>query len=750
MKTLTALALSRPEVAFTFARGGAELLALPAAPSALDRFVEVMGRGSLPGVLPVSFAYAGMRLDGAVSPPETTFASRTFQWLYVNGRAARDGSVAHAARLAAEEALLGERHPAWVLFVTCPPEKVDPNVHPQKSEVRFLEPSSVHSLVHRGLREALTEGKSATALPASVLSEPFARPASWGDAPPAATALAETLGLWDAAGAPGYAGADPRAWHPIRRTPRGRPRRPPRPSPRPPGTLRLLGQYRESYLVAEGADGLVLVDQHVAHERVRFERIRDRLEGQGLASQALLSPVTFEAAPEEADALSRADAVLSSAGFSVSELSGRLFVVSAAPADCAAEKVVPVLRDLLGRLSEAAETGGARERGERVEDEGRPRRLARLPRGHHREPPPRPRGGGPPPRPTSPPAATRGPAPTGAPSSSPSRTPKCSSASEGAPDDLGPRPLRSEARPHAAALRLPLHLLLPLRHRPEEGGGALRLLAAAGADAAVGLPDVPVPPRRGRCRSSSAPSRSTSSGARWKPSGGRREYTVFWLVATLGGSLSAWALGTPLVSDPFVVPISMLFAYAFLFPDTQFLVFFVIPVKVKWIAFFSAGVLGLAFFRDLFSFGAGPAFVRVLGAGAGFLYFWVRHHGRFKARKAAREAIVAVKTAGAVRQDEALEKRNRELFPRVEALRASERAGVGAPRRRGAPERADAPRRPRREHLQAGRFQGGQGRRLPEVRGLRRVLAPLPRRAARRDRREEARPVTAPGKLPPR
>lgn len=160
---------------------------------------------------------------------------------------------------------------------------------------------------------------------------------------------------------------------------------------------------------------------------------------------------------------------------------------------------------------------------------------------------------------------------------------------------------------------------------------------------------------------------------------GTTEYTVFWLVATLGGSLSAWALGTPMVSDPFVVPISMLFAYAFLFPDVQFLVFFVIPVRVKWIAFFSAGVLGLAFFRDLFSFGAGPAFVRVLGAGAGFLYFWVRHHGRFKAQKAARGAVVAVKTAAVVRQDEALEKRNRELFPRVEALRAAERSGVESP-----------------------------------------------------------------------
>ena len=352
VKTLTALALSRPEVAFTLRVGERELLALPATPSALDRFAEVMGRSSLPGALPVSFAYAGMQLSGAVSPPETTFASRTFQWLYVNGRGARDASVAHAARLAAEEALLGERNPAWVLFVTCPPEKVDPNVHPQKSEVRFLEPSLVHSLVHRGLREALTRGKSATALPASVLSEPFVRPTSWGDAPPAATALAESLGLWD--GMPPSSLPPPTShgsWEAASAAAA---------VASPVGSLRLLGQYRESYLVAEGADGLVLVDQHVAHERVRFERIRDRLEGQGLASQVLLTPVTFEAAPEEADALSRADAVLSSAGFSVSELAGRLFVVSAAPADCAAEKVVGVLRDLLGRLSDTAETGGPR------------------------------------------------------------------------------------------------------------------------------------------------------------------------------------------------------------------------------------------------------------------------------------------------------------------------------------------------------------------------------------------------------
>lgn len=160
---------------------------------------------------------------------------------------------------------------------------------------------------------------------------------------------------------------------------------------------------------------------------------------------------------------------------------------------------------------------------------------------------------------------------------------------------------------------------------------------------------------------------------------GTREFTFFWLVASFGASLSAWVLGTPLVTDPFVVPISMLFAYAFLFPENQFLVFFVIPVKVRWIAFFSLGLLALTFVRDLVSFGVGPALVRVLGAGAGFLFFWLRHHGRFKARRAARDAVAAVKTAGAVVQDSALEKRNRELFPRVEALHASEKAGVAPP-----------------------------------------------------------------------
>ncbi len=160
---------------------------------------------------------------------------------------------------------------------------------------------------------------------------------------------------------------------------------------------------------------------------------------------------------------------------------------------------------------------------------------------------------------------------------------------------------------------------------------------------------------------------------------GTGPYAVFWLVATLGGSLSAWAVGTPLLGDPFVVPISMLFAFAYLFPDTQFLIFFVIPVKVKWLAWLSAFLLVAAFVVDLTTRGVGTALVRIVGASAGFVWFWVREQGRFKARKAAREAVTAVKTAQAVREDTSLERRNRELFPKVEALRSAQKAGLPPP-----------------------------------------------------------------------
>ena len=358
-RSLTALALSRPDVGFSLVARGREVLDLPPARDALERFAELMG--TPPGeVVPVAFDLGGMSLAGAVTAPSTTFASRTNQWLFVNGRSVKDGTVAHAAQLAAREVLRDERHPGFVLFLTVDPALCDVNVHPQKLEVRFKEPSAVHSIVHRGLAAALTGGKGAVPLggssllmrrvapfPAAAPADRVAEaPAAYGGAPPGPADLATLLS-------------------PAEPSPAGFPES--SKSASPVGFLRLLGQYRESYLVAEGEEGIVLVDQHVAHERVRYERILASLAGRPAPSQRLLLPVRFEATAAEAEQMQRADALLTAAGFSVSELSGRVFLVSAAPADLASERIVPFLRDVLARLSSVPE-GGEGEAGSRARE----------------------------------------------------------------------------------------------------------------------------------------------------------------------------------------------------------------------------------------------------------------------------------------------------------------------------------------------------------------------------------------------
>ncbi|MEO8055873.1 MAG: DNA mismatch repair endonuclease MutL [Acidobacteriota bacterium] len=347
VRALTTLALANPSVAFTLRAGDRLLLDLPAAPDAAARLREVLGDSLPVAPLPVAFAHGGMVLAGAVTPTDVTFASRANQWFFVNGRAIKDATAAHAAALAAREVLRSDRHTGFALFLTCDPAACDVNVHPQKLEVRFREPNTVHALVHRGLVLALTGGKGAVAVEGDAFGgrgekrrEDFfeggrgeGRAAWLGEG--AARYGADTRTLVDAI-APGLS---PSSYSEEIS------------SSSPLGRLRLLGQYRDSFLVAESDEGLVLIDQHVAHERVRYERFLAKLEAASPASQALLTPLTFEAKPEEAALLARSDDLLASAGFAVTELSGRTFLVTAAPADMRASAVVPALRDFLDRLA---------------------------------------------------------------------------------------------------------------------------------------------------------------------------------------------------------------------------------------------------------------------------------------------------------------------------------------------------------------------------------------------------------------
>jgi len=376
VKAVTALALSRPDVAFALGAGRRLLLDLPAAAGIASRFREVLGLAAPAPPCDVDFAFNGMTLTGAVTRPDTTFPSRTHQWFFVNGRAIRDATVAHAVALATREALRSDRHAGFALFLACAPELCDVNVHPQKLEVRFRDPSTVHALVHRGLVGALTRGKGAVAVEGDAFEGQRGREREgerrrdfyeWGPARGGTSALGEGAARYGAV--PGSsrfgAGPGPGGGTLLEAIAPG-------PSPSsyseeissslsasPLGPIRLLGQYRDSFLVAEGEEGLVLIDQHVAHERVRYERFLARLETSEVSSQNLLTPVTFEATPDEATLLSRSDDFLAEAGFVVSELSGRTFLVSATPPELPVSSVLPALRDTLARLSALPEGSAA-------------------------------------------------------------------------------------------------------------------------------------------------------------------------------------------------------------------------------------------------------------------------------------------------------------------------------------------------------------------------------------------------------
>ncbi len=355
-RTVTALALSRPDVLFVLRSGERELLRLAPARDAGVRLAEVLGRDAAGRIVPVVFSSHGLSLAGAVTAPGLTYASRAHQWLFVNGRAARDATAQHAAQLAAREALRDDRFPGFALFLSSPPEACDVNVHPQKHEVRFRDPGAVHSVVHRGLLAALTAGKGAEELRGDLLRVPVPVEAGWGAGAPAsgtaASALAETLGAWgEGALLPAPAAGAARSSYAASASAAVE-------SGSPLGALRLLGQYRDSYLLAEGEDGLVVIDQHVAHERVRYERIRAALDSATTASQALLVPETFEASVEEAAAFERAEPLLLAAGFGVAALSGRLLAVTAAPASLPAAAAVPALREFLNSLAAVPEGAG--------------------------------------------------------------------------------------------------------------------------------------------------------------------------------------------------------------------------------------------------------------------------------------------------------------------------------------------------------------------------------------------------------
>jgi DNA mismatch repair protein MutL len=298
------LAMSRPDVAFTLA--GEERLAVTwsAAADNLARLGDVLGQDFRANAIAVAAEREGVRVEGFAGLPTASRANSLGQYLFVNGRPVRDKLLFGAVRAAYADYLPRDRHPVLALFVTLAAREVDVNVHPAKTEVRFRDGALVRGLIVRALKEALaregnraaTTGGGATVAafrPAAVprrggydWRRSPARPAGFAPRGGAALGFAEAAQAAFDVGAPA-ADAAIASFEPAAEL-----------IERPLGAAR--AQVHETYIVAQTRDGLVIVDQHAAHERIVYERLKAAIAASGVARQILLIPEIVEL--EEADA----------------------------------------------------------------------------------------------------------------------------------------------------------------------------------------------------------------------------------------------------------------------------------------------------------------------------------------------------------------------------------------------------------------------------------------------------------------
>ena len=335
--SLRHLALGYPQVHFSLSTPKRTLLTAPATASLVERVAAVWGPELASHMLPLSFSQGAWQVTGLVSDPEFTLASARFQVLLVNGRVVSDRILGAVLREVYAGLLPRGRHPGAVINLRVPPEAVDVNVHPAKTEIRFHASGKVYPLLLTALRQGLGQlhGES-----------PRYRVTWQPEAPPRA-GESPFPDLFPPREPPPGAGLPP-AWLPDR------PRAPgpvSRPGPRNFRfqDLTVLGTLAQTYILAQGPDGLILIDQHAAHERVLYEALKAR--GPGAAAQTLLFPHVVEVNPGQADWVKANLEQLAQAGLTLEPFGGASFLITAVPAALAHADLEAVVAEAVEALA---------------------------------------------------------------------------------------------------------------------------------------------------------------------------------------------------------------------------------------------------------------------------------------------------------------------------------------------------------------------------------------------------------------
>ncbi|MBT3359606.1 MAG: DNA mismatch repair endonuclease MutL [Rhodospirillales bacterium] len=358
LETINRLAMAYPEIGFSMADGARRSVAYAAVQgdlldARLERLAAIMGREFAENALPVNAEREGARLTGYIGLPTLNRASASQQFMFVNGRPVRDKLFYGAVRGAYRDFLASDRHPMLALFLEVPSETVDVNVHPAKTEVRFRDAGIVRGLIVGGLKHALAEaGHRASSTVASAAlgavrpeGTPPPHPGFFQSRPSQPTrGLSETAAAYyaplPAASVP-ETNEEPENDYPL-------------------GVAR--GQLHETYIVAQTPDGIIIVDQHAAHERIVQERIQGALERDGVARQGMLIPEVVELDEAAAGRVAARAEELAELGLTVEAFGPGAIVVRETPALLGEVDIHGLIRDLADDLGELNEAVSLKER----------------------------------------------------------------------------------------------------------------------------------------------------------------------------------------------------------------------------------------------------------------------------------------------------------------------------------------------------------------------------------------------------
>ncbi|MBA4305205.1 MAG: DNA mismatch repair endonuclease MutL [Sphingopyxis sp.] len=362
LDTIKRLAMARPDIGFTVEHDGRRVLAVQSDMERPERVASLTSAELIDNSVGLDFQREGVRLGGIVSLPTYNRGGADHQFLFVNGRPVKDKLLIGAVRGAYAEMLARDRHAVVALFLDLPPTEVDVNVHPAKTEVRFREPALIRGMIVSGVRQALDQsGFRAVQRPAAdalaawqqepvrtaqgdIFANP--RPAYQNNYAPAFRSLAETRSSFadlgqiegeDLAPLMGRAAAATEAVPESRHHPLGVAR----------------GQVANTYIVAEAEDGLVIVDQHAAHERLVLERMRKAMAqaGGAVPSQALLLPQVVELDEPACDRLEARQEELSAFGLELERFGPGAMLVRATPAMLGGGDAKALIEDLADDLA---------------------------------------------------------------------------------------------------------------------------------------------------------------------------------------------------------------------------------------------------------------------------------------------------------------------------------------------------------------------------------------------------------------